>query len=614
VKKAGIITILFALCIGATALIKKPASIGVDNTLNYFSRNTKTFIGSLQQLEIAVKSITQNKTTLQAARQALINCRAHYKKLEFFIEYFFEKRIRIFNGAPVYEVEEPYMEYQSPVGLQVMESILFEQKPENKKKELLEQTSLLLLNAQGLSSYLYGREIKDDAILESIRLQLIRIITLGIAGYDAPQLKTGIAEAAQSMNALKENIEPYTNRCSSEIKNAINHYLSRCIQLLTQSSSFDKFHRLQFLTEAALPLQEELNNLVTELNLNKNSVPILNYKAANIYSKDALNLDALGNKNSESNEAMIALGTKLFFEKGLSGNSKRSCATCHQPQNYFTDGVNKNLAFNEHDKLLRNTPSLLYAAYQHGQFWDARSTSLEGQIENVLVSPAEMNAGKIDFPGLLIGNRYKQLSKEAFGKKADTLSAIKKIATAIAAYECSLPVMTSPFDAYLAGNKKALSANAIQGFNLFMGKAQCGTCHFAPLFNSLLPPTYSRTELESLGMTSSVNFKRPIADKDSGRYGVFPIQFYIGTFKTPTVRNSAKTAPYMHNGAFQTLGQVIEFYNRGGGEGLGLYSPHQTLSNKPLNLTAKEKANLISFLNSLTDKPIVYRENENRKN
>ena len=190
---------------------------------------------------------------------------------------------------------------------------------------------------------------------------------------------------------------------------------------------------------------------------------------------------------------------------------------------------------------------------------------------------------------------------------------MKKIATAIAAYERSLPVMTSSFDAYMAGNKKALRGNAVQGFNLFMGKAQCGTCHFAPLFNSLLPPTYNRTELESLGMTTSANFKRPLPDTDSGRYGVFPIEFYIGTFKTPTIRNSAKTAPYMHNGAFQTLEQVIEFYNKGGGAGLGLYSRYQTLPEKPLNLTTREKASLIAFLHSLTDEPITIDERHSLK-
>lgn len=105
-------------------------------------------------------------------------------------------------------------------------------------------------------------------------------------------------------------------------------------------------------------------------------------------------------------------------------------------------------------------------------------------------------------------------------------------------------------------------------------------------------------------MTASQNFKRPEADKDSGRYTIFPIEFYIGTFKTPTVRNSAKTAPYMHNGAFETLQQVIEFYNKGGGAGLGLHSPYQTLSDKPLRLTAKEKITLLRFFNRLPINPL----------
>ncbi len=134
-----------------------------------------------------------------------------------------------------------------------------------------------------------------------------------------------------------------------------------------------------------------------------------------------------------------------------------------------------------------------------------------------------------------------------------------------------------------------------------MGKAQCGTCHFAPVFNGLIPPLYKRTELEVLGVTRNVDFTKPQLDTDSGRFASFPIIFYMGAFKTPTVRNVAKTAPYMHNGAFPTLEKVLDFYNKGGGEGLGLNVPTQTLSPKPLKLDSNEVRNIIEFLNSLTD-------------
>lgn len=601
-KKAGVILALFTLCFSATALITRQSSIGVEATLHQFKADTKTFIASLQSLQSGIQNLqANNPASVKKAKQSLVQCRAAYKKLEGFVEYFFENRIRIFNGAPVHEVEEPYMEYQSPVGLQVVEELLFDKAPEQHKQELLAQVEVMLTTAEGFPSYLHGKTITDEAVLESVRLQLIRIIALGITGYDAPQLKTGITEAAISMNALEQAVQPYLNNASSKRIDSVRLCFLRSHQLLSQPVSFNSIDRLQFLTQAALPLQEQLNLLINELHLKKEGVTALNYDAKNIYQRNALRLAAF-TKSEKANADLIALGKKLFFEKGLSGNGKRSCATCHKPENYFTDGLRRSAAFDGHAKLSRNTPSLLYAAYQHNQFWDGGSETLQAQIETVLMSEAEMNAGLRDFrPALSSNNSYRQLFKKNFSEN-DSLYSIANIAKAIAAYECSLPVMTSAFDDYMNGNKAALSQNAIKGFNLFMGKAQCGTCHFAPLFNSLLPPLYNRSEVESLGLTASANFRKPVADADSGRYGILPIAFYRGVFKTPTVRNAAKTAPYMHNGAFKTLEQVIEFYDKGGGAGLGLHSPQQTLSAKPLHLTKKEKACLVAFLHSLTDK------------
>ena len=151
------------------------------------------------------------------------------------------------------------------------------------------------------------------------------------------------------------------------------------------------------------------------------------------------------------------------------------------------------------------------------------------------------------------------------------------------------------------GNKSAMTSNQIAGFNLFMGKAQCGTCHFAPVFNGLIPPFYTRTEFEVLGATLTENLAKAEPDPDEGRFYFRPTPLYKGAFKTPTVRNSEMTAPYMHNGAFKSLDTLMEFYNQGGGAGLGLNLPNQTLSASKLNLTDQEKQDIIAFLKALTD-------------
>jgi cytochrome c peroxidase len=162
--------------------------------------------------------------------------------------------------------------------------------------------------------------------------------------------------------------------------------------------------------------------------------------------------------------------------------------------------------------------------------------------------------------------------------------------------------MSSPFDRFIQGGPDSLlSTRQKNGANLFMGKAQCATCHFIPLFNGLIPPDYSVTEFEVLGTTRTDRLDKPQLSKDAGRFNVYPLPFFKGAFKTPTVRNTAVTAPYMHNGAFRSLDSVLEFYNRGGGQGLGLDVSSQTLSSHPLGLTPKEKKDIIKFLDALTD-------------
>jgi len=178
------------------------------------------------------------------------------------------------------------------------------------------------------------------------------------------------------------------------------------------------------------------------------------------------------------------------------------------------------------------------------------------------------------------------------------------LARAIAAYIRTLHPMSSAFDRYIEGGPDSLlTASQMRGANLFMGRAQCATCHFIPLFNGLIPPDYALTEFEVLGTTRTGRLDKPQLSKDAGRYNVYPFPFYKGAFKTPTVRNTGVTAPYMHNGAFRSLDQVVEFYDRGGGQGLGLNIPSQTLSSHRLGLTPKEKHDIIQFLHALTDTP-----------
>jgi cytochrome c peroxidase len=146
-----------------------------------------------------------------------------------------------------------------------------------------------------------------------------------------------------------------------------------------------------------------------------------------------------------------------------------------------------------------------------------------------------------------------------------------------------------------------LSGAARRGFTVFMGKARCGTCHFAPLFNGTEPPAYVTTDPEIIGVPERPVLRHAQLDPDPGREAIDRVPSHRFAFKVPTVRNAAVTGPYMHNGAYRTLQEIVAFYDAGGGAGIGLDLPYQTLFDHPLKLTPGERADLIAFLRSLTD-------------
>lgn len=661
IQTALLITCFFVV----TGLKTGTKNVGVDHAVDYFKTSVAAFSVSAQELKTAV-ALLKDKDSLSIlnARLALKNSRMNYKKIEFFMNYFFESSSLIYNKPAKVEVEEPYMEYQEPSGFQVMEALLFDDSPISNKESLTEQAELLYSSAADLNSLLYGFEANDKQLLESVRLELVRVITLSITGYDAPELKSGITESYQSVQAISAILEPFIQaNPSASAKLQLN--IKETLAYLKANPDFDSFNRMEFLTRYALPMQEQLRDFILQLNNDLNEKSVLNYSARNIFDPAALlpgsfsandhqnpqpessitmetthvdgekgksmspgpdheanNMDKTGGSPEKKqhhavlavrNRERIALGKKLFLETALSGNLKRSCASCHHPDQYFAENLKTSLAFDGVGYVTRNAPSLIYSGFQYSQFWDGRAKNLPEQIRAVIANPQEMNG---DHRVIISNLKKNKTYLAAFGKAypaftpqsaADKSSMAiqlntENLADALAAYVMSLAPRNSPFDQYIAGDHLAMSADQVKGFNLFMGKGQCGSCHFAPLFNGLIPPLYKLTEYENLGTPANDDFNRPVKDKDSGRYGFFAISYYQAAFKTPTVRNVAMTAPYMHNGVFKDLEKVVQFYNLGGGAGLKLDLPQQTLSSKPLHLTDQEVKQIVVFMQSLTDK------------
>ena len=608
---------LTCLC-GVLGLKRGDKSIGVSHAISNFREGSTAFRTSSLELIHSLYLLDSSKASVIHAQQALAKSRMDYKRIEFFMDYFFESSSLIYNRPAKVEVDEPYMEYQEPSGFQVMEVLLFEDRPFLHKAGLIEQADLLASSAEDLNSQLYKFEGTDKEILESIRLELIRVITLSITGYDAPELKTGIVESWQSLSAIQKILEPYLQTYparGAKLSVILNHTLT----YLRLNPDFDTFNRMEFLTHYALPLQEQLGSFIAGTQLFINNKSVLNYGAKNIFSPDAIPTEVFIGMNATSN-SKVALGKKLFMEKTLSGDMRRSCASCHHPDRYFSEGLKTSLAIGDSTYVQRNAPTLFYAGFQYAQFWDGRVKTLPEQIKAVIANPSEMNGvHNVIIQNLRKNRAYVTAFQNAFpapemdnASKAD--SALKpnaaintgpvnmqNLSKALAAYIMGLAPRNSAFDRYIAGDKKAMDQQQLKGFNLFMGKGQCGSCHFAPLFNGLIPPLYKRTEYENLGMSTNDDFTNLQKDTDKGRFGYFPISYYDGAFKTPSVRNSENTGPYMHNGAFKDLEKVVEFYNQGGGTGLHLTTPQQTLSVKPLNLSVKEVHQIVAFIHSLTD-------------
>ncbi|MYC27727.1 MAG: cytochrome-c peroxidase [Nitrospira sp. SB0662_bin_26] len=275
----------------------------------------------------------------------------------------------------------------------------------------------------------------------------------------------------------------------------------------------------------------------------------------------------------------VELGKLLFFDKRLSANDTIACASCHMPSMAFTDGQPVSTGIHG-QKGGRSAPTAINRVFSSAQFWDGRAATLEEQSVGPFANPIEH--GFKDHDELVAKVKsiagYGPLFERAFGSPAITTDLIGK---AIASFQRTLLSGNSNYDRFTMGNEgQALSANAQNGFRVFLGKGQCLRCHFG--FN------FTDEQYHNLGVGSNKK------ERDAGRQAVTNKPEDMGAFKTPTIREIAKTAPYMHDGSLQTLREVVDFYDQG-----GLPNPHLDPLIKPLKLTEQEKKDLVEFMESL---------------
>jgi cytochrome c peroxidase len=552
-----------------------------------------SFSAACQALDESFMNGSAGQKELQ---ELFLRARLAYKKIEWATEYFVPATSRGVNGPPVPEVEISGAVIE-PAGLQVIEGLLFPTYDTSRKKQLTEQLSLLQSDCVKYKTHFANIDIFDWQVFDAAKLELFRIMTLGITGFDNPLTLKSMPESATALESLQHVLAFYGNQ---EQDAQLHEDIESAIKYLLANTDFNSFNRMAFIMDHANAVTTGISNLEEKLQIHVIRYNrLVNQDAKTLFDTNTFNVNAYApDQASFISDEKVALGKKLFSDPILSGSGKRSCQSCHQPEKAFTDGLVKNTVIDETALLGRNTPTLINAALQPALFYDSRVGTLEDQSHTVVQSNTEMHGSmQLSVQQLWKDTMYRRLFLSAFPQGDRNRIDTFEVMNAIGSFIRSLTFLNSRFDEYMRGNKTAMNAVEINGFNLFMGKAKCATCHYMPLFNGTFPPRFVKIESEVIGVPKTIEEKE--IDTDLGSYAIVKNESFRHAFKISTVRNAARTAPYMHNGVFTSLEQVLDFYDKGGGMGLGLRIKNQTLPSDKLGLNQQERVDIIAFIKSL---------------
>lgn len=563
---------------------------------------------------------TTEKSDLSAAkdvekiREGIRETRMEMKGIDFWLRYLEPISYKKINGPlPVEWETEVFEKFEKPykrdgAGLTLATLYLDEPKP-------VKDTLLSLLRQSYNSTGIYT----EDSVTRDLqsyhhfflcnRLYLLNLAAIYTTGFECPEPEQVIPELRSMLINVRDLYLSFNESFpETPVTETYNSLYEKAITFANnQPSDYTQFDHYTFIRDYINPLFVLNQQMISKYKVVARSMLdySLNKTAISIFSKTLYNGQNpkgifLRVKDTAALAEIERLGKLLYYDPVLSGNNMRSCASCHKPEQFFTDTlVARSLQFNQKDPLPRNTPSLVNAEYNHLVMLDGKHFTLQHQTKAVVTNAVEMGGDEAEV-------LKKVLSCKAYKKGFTALLkytpqepeiSFEHLASALTFYYAKFSKNSAPFDDAM-NHQAVLDLPAQKGFNLFMGKAQCGTCHFVPQFNGVKPP-YVGSEFEVLGVPADTAFRK--LSEDKGRYEVNPAKETFHAFRTGTVRNAARTKPYMHNGVFNTLDQVIDFYNNGGGAGRGLQVDNQTLSADSLKLTRQEKNDLISFIVSLNE-------------
>jgi len=583
-----------------------------------YLHNFSELLAASQELVFIAEDYASGKASLVDLQEAHLHTRLAFKSVEYLLEfldpYFVSKQV---NGAPLLKLEPkvPELNVLQPKGLQILDELIFSENPDFDINQVIKLSKALKQELNRAYNYQSHKKLQYRYIIEAARYEVIRIYTLGLTGFDTPGSINAIPEAIRASESILSSLQ----QLESIAKDHSQKHLQKIVQLLNESilylkdnPSFDTLDRLEFLTRFTNPLYKELYQFhaTSGIEFSDEIDPTQsphNYHSQNLFDDDFL-MTSFYSEVAQSDlddELKIELGEKLFNDTKLSKDLSMSCQSGHQKSKAFTDVLPKSKSGKEDQFTLRNSPSLHNSVFSTRYFWDMREYNLERQVKHVIEDSLEFNINFIDLADRLRQDKsYYNQFKTIYGSRDRYVVSTWSISNALAAYVASLTGFNSEFDQYVKGDTSKISAEVRNGYNLFMGKAACGTCHFAPVFNGIVPPLYQDSESEVLGVLMTYDTLNPILDTDPGRgkngLAHEEAEHLIHSFKTVSVRNAELTAPYMHNGSIPDLESLLDFYNKGGGAGIGLNVPHQTLSDQPLGLESKEISDIIAFMTSLT--------------
>jgi cytochrome c peroxidase len=515
-----------------------------------------------------------------------------------------------FNGIP-----DGWL-FQGPIGNEPDSTLLKEYSKDDSlssREFIISATSAYrdVLRKSQYRQHLLG--MSDTVLFDALRKDIFRISTIDLANSDfivdeaaSASLKGSLDSWLAFVGELVKELPADQYRLSQQWDS-----LSRgAAQMVAANADYRTLDRMLFTKKYLIPLCRIFSEMqrVFDIPLLKKSGAIRS-DAEYIYEKNIFNIDYFAeDSNAYYSADKAALGELLFFDPILSDNNQRACASCHKPEMAFTDGKTKSVSF-QFAQLPRNSPTVINSGFQKKLFWDMRAGSLEAQLDSVVNNANELHSSfhtvieKINASPEYLAAFHKAFP--ATKKQGITREYVKY---AIAVYERTLSGLNSRFDQYMQGDDSKLTNEEIRGFNVYMGKAKCGVCHFAPLFNGSMPPFFDISDHHAIGVPIKDTMVKYVVDPDPGLMKINGEGFDKFSVKVPTLRNIALTTPYMHNGVFSTLEQVVDFYDKAAGNQFtkdmrpdmaGL--PFFTILPIPLNLSAAEKTDLISFLKTLTD-------------